>query len=128
MVWACAWWGVDIHGYPVRGLDVDGESRCRHYASPLDVIAIKFPCCNTYYPCYRCHEAVAEHTAERWPPERLEEPAVLCGACGTTLSIQTYTGATTCPACEAAFNPACTDHYHHYFHEQTIDAAKATEE
>ena len=27
----------------------------------LDVIAIKFKCCNKYYPCYKCHEEHESH-------------------------------------------------------------------
>lgn len=105
---------VQIHGCEVRGA-VDAETRCAHYASERDVVAIKFACCETYYPCFRCHDAVAEHDAERWPADRRDEPAVLCGACGAELAVAEYVGSEACPACDAAFNPGCADHYHLYF-------------
>jgi len=43
---------MEVHGHTVRGVDVGPETRCRHYDSELDVIAIRFPCCETFYPCY----------------------------------------------------------------------------
>jgi uncharacterized CHY-type Zn-finger protein len=106
---------VQVQGHEVRGVDVDGETRCAHYGTERDVVAIEFPCCETYYPCHRCHEVVADHDAETWPLERRDETAVLCGACGTELAIQEYMGVDACPACESAFNPACAGHYHLYF-------------
>ncbi|GAB7093775.1 CHY zinc finger protein [Halolamina litorea] len=57
---------MDVHGHEVRGVGVGPETRCGHYDSDLDVIAIRFPCCGTFYPCYECHRAVADHEAERW--------------------------------------------------------------
>jgi uncharacterized CHY-type Zn-finger protein len=100
----------------LRGLDVDAETRCHHWNSDVDVIAIKFACCETYYPCFECHEAVTDHEAERWPRERFDEPAVLCGVCGTELAIETYLDCEdTCPSCDASFNPGCRTHHHLYF-------------
>ncbi|TKI16435.1 hypothetical protein FCT18_20820 [Lysinibacillus sphaericus] len=26
-----------------------------------DIIALKFTCCERYYPCYKCHEAHAQY-------------------------------------------------------------------
>ena len=34
-----------IHGEEVHGVDVDPETRCAHWRSPLDIIAIQFKCC-----------------------------------------------------------------------------------
>lgn len=39
----------------VYGSLIDTETRCRHYFTEEDIIAIKFKCCNKYYPCYKCH-------------------------------------------------------------------------
>lgn len=36
----------------VYGSLIDTETRCRHYFTEEDIIAIKFKCCNKYYPCY----------------------------------------------------------------------------
>jgi uncharacterized CHY-type Zn-finger protein len=101
---------------PLWGLGVDAETRCEHYSSDRDVIAIRFRCCEVYYPCFACHEARCEHDPERWPPDRFDERAVLCGGCRTALSIRAYLDcADACPACGAAFNPGCRDHYDRYF-------------
>jgi len=101
---------------PLRGVGVDEGTRCAHYHSSRDVIAIKFPCCGVYYPCHACHEALADHPAERWPTDRFEQHAILCGACRSTLSIRAYLACGhTCPHCGAAFNPGCAQHHARYF-------------
>jgi uncharacterized CHY-type Zn-finger protein len=101
---------------PLRGVGVDGQTRCAHYHSPRDVIAIRFACCDVYYPCHACHEALAGHPAERWPRGRFGEPAVLCGACRATLTAEEYLrSGHTCPRCGAAFNPGCAAHHDLYF-------------
>lgn len=101
---------------PLGGVEVDEQTRCHHWNDDVDVIAIKFPCCETYYPCFECHEKLTDHEARRWPQERFEESAVLCGVCRTALSIESYLGCgDTCPSCGTAFNPGCRDHHHRYF-------------
>jgi len=101
---------------PLLGVGVDAQTRCAHYHGPQDIVAIRFACCGVYYPCYRCHAAVADHAAARWPRERWDEPAVLCGACGRTITAEAYLNASsTCPHCGAAFNPGCAAHYDRYF-------------
>ena len=73
-------------------------------------------CCRTYYACRDCHDALADHPAQVWPQATWDEPAVLCGACGTELSIRTYLACESqCPACRANFNPGCHKHRHLYF-------------
>jgi uncharacterized CHY-type Zn-finger protein len=107
---------VQIHGVEVKGQGLDVQTRCAHYALPQDVIAIKFACCQTYYPCYQCHEALADHPHTVWPAHQFEEPAVLCGVCGAELTIAEYLQShSTCPRCQAAFNPGCATHYSLYF-------------
>jgi uncharacterized CHY-type Zn-finger protein len=104
-----------VSGTPVYGADVDPETRCRHYRSGRDVVAFRFACCERYYPCFRCHGAVADHEAVPWPRDRFGEPSVLCGACGTTMTAPDYLDcASRCPHCEAAFNPGCTAHLEYY--------------
>ena len=71
-----------IHGIPVRGVNVDSHTGCAHYRSRLDIIAIKFKCCHTYYACYYCHEAEAGHPAQVWKSHEFDKKAILCGACG----------------------------------------------
>jgi len=101
---------------PVHGLDLDPETRCAHWRSDLDVIAIKMACCATYYACRECHDALAGHPATVWPKAQWGEPAVLCGVCGSELSIEAYLACgNRCPNCAAAFNPGCAKHKHLYF-------------
>jgi uncharacterized CHY-type Zn-finger protein len=100
----------------VRGLSLDPQTRCAHWHSDLDIIAIRMACCGTYYACRECHDALAGHTAKVWPLAAFNEPAILCGACGTELSIQAYLACESrCPACAARFNPGCHGHRHLYF-------------
>ncbi|MFD1641672.1 CHY zinc finger protein [Halohasta litorea] len=100
----------------VVGVAVDDETRCAHYRSDRDIVAIRFPCCETYYPCFRCHEPCADHDAKRWPRGRFDEPAVCCGVCGIELSVRAYLDCDhQCPNCEAMFNPGCRNHADRYF-------------
>jgi uncharacterized CHY-type Zn-finger protein len=98
------------------GLLLDEQTRCVHYHSPVDVIAIRFKCCDVFYPCFECHQALADHAAIPWSKDEFEEKAVLCGVCKTVLSIHTYLNTChKCPACGASFNPRCSVHHHLYF-------------
>lgn len=100
---------------PVRGPVVDAQTRCIHYATPLDIIAIEFACCRTFYPCHRCHDETADHAARPWGADAGGHPAVLCGVCGHLLTIDAYATASACPACGGAFNPGCKLHWDLYF-------------
>ncbi|MCH5600260.1 CHY zinc finger protein [Niabella ginsengisoli] len=55
----------------VKGPVVDEHTRCIHYHSEEDVIAIKMKCCNEYYPCIKCHNETADHAAAVWPKKNL---------------------------------------------------------
>ncbi|MGD6833550.1 CHY zinc finger protein [Sutcliffiella halmapala] len=100
----------------VLGQTVDKETRCVHYHSAKDIIAIKFYCCQTYFPCYQCHDEKADHLRQVWPKETHQEKAILCGSCKTELSIQEYLQChSKCPVCKSTFNPGCQVHYHLYF-------------
>ena len=100
----------------VLGVDVDGESRCAHWRSALDIVAIRIKCCGEYYACKDCHDALAGHPIEVWPRAAWDQRAVMCGACGGELTIAQYLdGPDACPACGAAFNPGCRHHHHFYF-------------
>jgi uncharacterized CHY-type Zn-finger protein len=99
----------------IFGQVVDDETRCVHWHGPSDVVAMKFACCDRYYPCFDCHEADADHVAVQWPVSRFAEPAVLCGACGDEMSVTAYLATTDCPSCGALFNPGCSLHAHLYF-------------
>jgi uncharacterized CHY-type Zn-finger protein len=100
----------------VRGVDLDPQTRCAHYHGPTDIIAIKMKCCGIYYACKDCHAAQADHPAEVWPASEWDQKAVLCGACGSELTINQYMqSGYQCPDCGAQFNPGCRNHYHYYF-------------
>jgi uncharacterized CHY-type Zn-finger protein len=95
---------------------LDDETRCAHWNGPTDVIAIRFKCCDRYYPCFSCHEEAETHDAARWERAEFGEPGVLCGVCHTELTIADYlAGGFTCPSCGAGFNPGCALHHHLYF-------------
>lgn len=105
-----------VHGTLVSGVGVGPETRCTHYDGERDVVAFKFACCERYYPCFRCHEAVATHDAVPWNRERFDAPSVLCGVCGVELTAPEYRRSDhACPECGAAFNPGCANHAHRYF-------------
>jgi len=101
---------------PVRGLDLDPQTRCAHWHSALDIVALKLRCCGAYYACRDCHDALAGHPAQVWPRADWDAPAVLCGGCGAEMSVAQYLACDDrCPACAAPFNPGCKLHRHLYF-------------
>lgn len=99
----------------IFGRTVDDETRCIHYHTEKDVIAIKFRCCLRYYPCHLCHEEDADHQPQTWPKTHWTESAVLCGVCKSEMSILAYQAATSCPNCSAPLNERCAAHAHLYF-------------
>ena len=100
----------------IKGKLVDDNTRCIHYQSPLDVIAIKFKCCGEYYPCFQCHEETAGHKAEIWKKDELDLAAIICGLCKHEMTIYQYVNCgNQCPSCFGLFNPNCSRHYHLYF-------------
>ena len=105
-----------MHGENIYGLKIDGETRCVHWHTDLDIIAIKFKCCGRWFPCFACHAAVADHEAKTWAEDERNAKAVLCGKCGYQLGIAEYFECdSTCPGCGSRFNPGCANHYHLYF-------------
>lgn len=101
---------------PVKGKIVDEHTRCIHYQSIRDIIAIRMKCCNDYYPCIYCHIETAGHSAAIWPATEFSVKAVLCGACYTEMTITDYLKSNNqCPICKTSFNPNCSNHYKYYF-------------
>lgn len=107
---------IDVAGVSVDGVSLDEATRCAHYDSPRDVVALRFGCCESYFACFQCHDECTDHESSPWPRARFDEPAVLCGVCGEQLTPPTYVeSGHRCPACEAAFNPGCASHRDLYF-------------
>ena len=109
----------------VLGPVVDEMTRCVHYRTEVDIVAIKFACCNEYYPCHRCHEETADHPAQQWKLSERDQEAVLCGACGTELTIASYLATTECPNCRSPFNERCRLHTHLYFETSASTASSS---
>jgi uncharacterized CHY-type Zn-finger protein len=106
----------------VRGVDIDPQTRCVHWHSAVDIIAIKMRCCGMYWACKDCHQELAGHAIAVWPREEWEERAVLCGACGVEMTIREYIDCESrCPRCGAGFNPGCRKHHHFYFEKHATE-------
>jgi len=45
---------------------IDPHTRCAHYHSALDIVAIRMACCGEYYACLHCHEELADHPSTPW--------------------------------------------------------------
>lgn len=106
----------NVHGVEVSGVSVDNETRCRHYDSQRDIIAIKFRCCSAWFPCHLCHAEIARHKIVRWPKAEFLSHAILCGGCGHQATIASYLASPLCcQSCGRAFNPGCATHHHIYF-------------
>ncbi|ODV77654.1 uncharacterized protein CANTADRAFT_319500 [Suhomyces tanzawaensis NRRL Y-17324] len=110
---------------PVCGSLVDRNTRCAHYHSVLDIVAIKFRCCGTYYPCYKCHHECTkdDHEPLRWSKKELKDfKVILCGNCYSELTFHQYSGGSaTCILCRANFNPKCALDYDIYFEMSGAD-------
>ena len=106
-------------GIAVLGRTVDDQTRCIHYSGPTDIIAIKFKCCGSYYPCFECHRECADHPARQWRADEWDEVAIMCGFCRVEQSIRSYFGVHSCGNCGAGFNERCRLHRHLYFADST---------
>lgn len=111
----------------VHGLETTVQTQCVHWHSPRDIIAIRHACCGEYYACISCHEALSTHAPAVWPRSEWDTArAVLCGQCRVELTVSEYMGCgSTCPSCQAAFNPGCAKHYDLYFEMQAGDETNA---
>ncbi|MGP4060712.1 CHY zinc finger protein [Halobacillus sp. H74] len=99
----------------VKGTAVDPQTRCAHYNTEVDIIAIKFHCCQEYYACYYCHQDHADHPPTKWPQEKWNQQGILCGNCQHELTIQEYMEVRGCPKCHHTFNERCSLHHPLYF-------------
>lgn len=99
----------------IYGKLIDDETRCVHYHSEKDIVALQCATCRKFYPCYQCHNEAENHRFHVWQSNQFHENAVYCGHCRSTLSIHSYLNTTKCPQCHHSFNPNCAKHYHLYF-------------
>ncbi|AET38894.1 Hot13p Ecym_3408 [Eremothecium cymbalariae DBVPG len=118
----------------IKGRLIDAESRCVHWNSRLDIIALKLKCCESFYACYSCHQELThkDHATHKYNINKSPmEHVILCGVCKNTMTFQKYTsrsfgeadqeGISTqnqpfcCPFCNSPFNPGCKLHYDLYF-------------
>lgn len=100
----------------ILGKLVDKKTRCEHYNSELDIIAIKLKCCNKYYACFYCHIEMENHPPLIWAKDEYQTKAIKCGECKSEISISDYLSCgNACPICKSMFNPKCSNHYHYYF-------------
>lgn len=100
----------------VLGSVLDEETRCKHYHSERDIIAIKFYCCNTYFSCFQCHEESGCGNTNVWPKEKFDKKAVLCGKCKSEMTVNQYKDCEyKCPSCGTQFNSGCGLHWGLYF-------------
>lgn len=107
---------MEIKGQIIKGKIIDNETRCTHYHTEKDRIAIKFYCCKTYFPCYQCHQEAGCGKPKQWPKDKFNQEAIICGACGEEMTINAYLESDhICPNCQAAFNTNCSFHKHLYF-------------
>jgi len=110
---------MTTHRIEVFGNVVDNQTRCVHYNTKLDIVAIQFRCCGRYYPCYQCHNEAENHPIQRWPAAAGETKAILCGVCRTEMAISSYMKSASCPSCGSVFNPNCNKHFGLYFETKT---------
>lgn len=104
-------------GRKILGVDVDPQSRCAHWHSAVDVVAMRFKCCRKFLGCRTCHDTVDGHSAELWDPMAdPDEVVALCGVCHSEFTLTDYLPTRdVCPKCRAAWNPGCVGHRHLYF-------------
>ena len=100
------------------GKCIGNETRCIHWNSDLDIIAIKFACCNEYYPCYPCHiEREKDHKPKQWIKDKWNTTkTILCGKCKHQFTINEFNNCNNVYFnCNSKFNPGCRNHYHLHF-------------
>jgi uncharacterized CHY-type Zn-finger protein len=115
-----------IYNREIYGLEVNKRTGCLHYPSDLDIIAIRFKCCELYYSCYLCHLAIADHCIRQWQYEDMHQKAILCGCCGYEMTIaQYFSSANKCLNCQSQFNPGCKSHWSIYFDNTCVEAQPA---
>lgn len=102
----------------VWGKVIDNETRCVHWHTDLDVMAIKFKCCKGFYSCYSCHKETTNHPTIKYDlsiQDDRDVQTILCGKCFGAMTFSEYVSDVRCINCDTAFNPGCKLHYNLYF-------------
>lgn len=73
-----------------QGFLVDKQTRCIHYHSKLDIIALQCYDCKKYYACYWCHDSLENHIFEPYPLSLIQDKPILCGVCLKLLTYKQY--------------------------------------
>lgn len=97
----------------IYGKLVDSQSRCVHWNGELDIIALKFKCCERYYACHECHSELTDHEVVKYSRDSPDD-LIICGVCNVEMTFEQYS-VLNCPNCSSKFNPACKLHYDLYF-------------
>ncbi|WP_165242768.1 CHY zinc finger protein [Corynebacterium lizhenjunii] len=100
---------ITIHGA------IDGQGRCEHWHSEVDVVANRCATCGMWWACSLCHTQASDHA---FGPMPLDAPAAACGVCGLQMDYRAYRQAQQkhcCPGCGHGFNPGCALHTEIYF-------------
>ncbi|MFL4356214.1 CHY zinc finger protein [Streptococcus uberis] len=100
---------------PFLGMALDEQSRCYHYHSENDIVALKCQSCQKYYACYHCHDSLEDHLFVATNSQ--ESYPVMCGVCQHLLSLKDYQKG-YCIFCQNPFNPKCSLHYDVYFKKE----------
>lgn len=74
----------------IYGFLVDNESRCQHYHTELDIVALKCFECLNYYACYQCHDSLEEHSFRAYPCQLKQDKVLICGVCQHEMTIEEY--------------------------------------
>ncbi|WP_105956605.1 CHY zinc finger protein [Apilactobacillus quenuiae] len=96
----------------IYGIKVDSQSRCIHYHTKNDIVALMCQQCHKFYACYKCHDELNNH---KFKPVKINQAKnILCGNCQTLLTYTQYK-LNYCPYCQHRFNPKCIIHQSIYF-------------
>lgn len=96
----------------IYGIKIDQQSRCIHYHTKNDIVALMCRQCQKFYACYKCHDELNNHTFR--PVYANQVHNILCGNCRSLLKYNQYK-LNYCPYCQHSFNPKCIIHHSIYF-------------
>jgi len=101
----------------MRGIEVDRQTRCVHYPSAVDIVAIKMRCCGVYYACKDCHIALAGHAIAVWPRGEGRSGRFCAGLRAEMTDSEYLDCESPVPGLRGGFNPGCKGHWEFYFEE-----------